>query len=246
MRFHSPKRFPACLFCGLQLAHTAQAATLNVAADEVAIINNNRCSLREAIINANNNAATYADCAAGNGADTINLPAGTYLLNQIGFRENNGLTGDLDIAGDTTINGAATATTVIDGNQTDRVIQIISGIVALNNLTVRNGRTSNGATGDDCNGDCFGSDGGAGENGGGILNAGTLALNRVTVSGNRTGDGGAAAAIVDCPGENAFCLSDSESQGNGGGVTTAASPNISISTSVFAGNTAFDGGAILQ
>ncbi|MBI2339260.1 MAG: hypothetical protein HYU99_02675, partial [Deltaproteobacteria bacterium] len=54
------------------------AATITVTSgstDELGT--NSSCSLREAIINANNDAATYADCTAGSGDDTISIPAGT-------------------------------------------------------------------------------------------------------------------------------------------------------------------------
>ena len=47
----------------------AHAATITVAAGEVAVSANDQCSLREALINANNDAATHADCTAGSGAD---------------------------------------------------------------------------------------------------------------------------------------------------------------------------------
>ena len=53
-------------------------------------------TLRSAIIAANNNP----------GADTINVPAGTYTLSIVGNNEQNGLTGDLDILGNLTIIGA--------------------------------------------------------------------------------------------------------------------------------------------
>src|SRR5512141_2609796 len=46
-----------------------------------AIAGDGHCTLREAINNANGNAdTTNGDCAAGNGADTLTLPAGTYTL----------------------------------------------------------------------------------------------------------------------------------------------------------------------
>jgi hypothetical protein len=52
-----------------------------------------RCSLIEAIVNANRNARTHLDCVAGSGADTIVLPAaskqvlnGTEVLPQITSR----------------------------------------------------------------------------------------------------------------------------------------------------------------
>jgi hypothetical protein len=71
----------------------------------------NDCSLRGAIIAAN----------ANPGADTINLPAGTYALSILGAGEDNAATGDLDIRDDLTILGAGAATTTVDGSGIDRV-----------------------------------------------------------------------------------------------------------------------------
>ena len=57
---------------------TALAATINVAADTPPDISaDGKCSLVEAIVNANADAATHADCVSGNGKDTIVLPAGS-------------------------------------------------------------------------------------------------------------------------------------------------------------------------
>lgn len=70
----------------LALSRTpAQAATINVVNGQVAINDNNQCSLIEAIQNANDAATglVHDDCAAGDpaGLDTINLPAnGTFTL----------------------------------------------------------------------------------------------------------------------------------------------------------------------
>src|SRR5262249_11177779 len=63
------------------------------------------CSLRGAIIAAN----------ATPGADTIVLPAGTYALVVKGVAEDMAATGDLDISDDLTLQGAGSATTIIDG-----------------------------------------------------------------------------------------------------------------------------------
>jgi CSLREA domain-containing protein len=51
--------------------------------DDVIPVTDGFCTLREAIVNANDNTATFADCAAGSGADTIilNDPFGEILLN---------------------------------------------------------------------------------------------------------------------------------------------------------------------
>ena len=61
-------------------ATLANTITVNGLGDVLAT--NAVCTLREAIINANNNAATWPDCAAGSGADVINLPAGTITTGE--------------------------------------------------------------------------------------------------------------------------------------------------------------------
>jgi Putative Ig domain len=53
----------------------ATAATITVTTNDPNVIPDGQCSLIEAIVNANNDAATHADCPAGSGADTIVLPA---------------------------------------------------------------------------------------------------------------------------------------------------------------------------
>jgi hypothetical protein len=62
----------------------ATAATITVTTNNPNIISDGQCSLIEAINNANNDAATFPDCAAGNGVDTIVLPANaTLILNSV-------------------------------------------------------------------------------------------------------------------------------------------------------------------
>lgn len=108
------------------------------------------CTLREAVLNANHNAATWPDCAAGAGADVINLPAGTITMAIPGFQEDFGLTGDYDVADSVTINGHASGTT-IDVNHIERAFDFNSTIflppapdhpitVAVNNLSIINGQ----------------------------------------------------------------------------------------------------------
>jgi FG-GAP-like repeat len=53
----------------------ATAATITVTTNNPNVIADGQCSLIEAIVNANDDAATHADCAAGSGADNIVLPA---------------------------------------------------------------------------------------------------------------------------------------------------------------------------
>jgi CSLREA domain-containing protein len=119
------------------LGATAASIMVTTANDDASA--NGNCTLREAIRAANLDQAVDA-CQAGAGADTITLPAGTYVFALGGSDEDAALTGDLDIAGDLTITGAASATTVIDAAAVDRVFDIHGGHVLLRNLTLRHGR----------------------------------------------------------------------------------------------------------
>jgi hypothetical protein len=102
-------------------------------------------SLREAVIAANNTP----------GADIITLPAGTYTLTRIG-NDATCSNGDLDINDHVTINGASSATTIIQGATDaaftgsigDKIIGINqdgthpSLTVGINNVTIRYGRNT--------------------------------------------------------------------------------------------------------
>jgi CSLREA domain-containing protein len=95
---------------------------------------NGLCSLRAAIMQANFTA----------GADTITLPAGVYLLTRPG-NDDADVLGDLDISDDLTIQGAGSATTIVDGNGSvtgDRVFQILATAknITISGLTIRNGK----------------------------------------------------------------------------------------------------------
>jgi CSLREA domain-containing protein len=97
------------------------------------------CSLREAIIAANTDAAIDA-CAAGSGRDTIVLPALWMGLSIPGILEDASETGDLDIRDDLTIIGAGRFSTVIDGHRIDRVLDLHGEIsVTLRDLRIQGG-----------------------------------------------------------------------------------------------------------
>jgi len=139
----------------------------------------NHCTLRKAIINANDDAATYPQCQAGSGADEIvfNLP-GTITFAYPGIMEDAAVTGDLDITSSLTITGHPDGT-VIDAATLDRVLHINPAgapgvVVTLNNLTLTGGS-------------------GLGGGGGILVNAATLILNNVTIRNSFAdqGDGGA-------------------------------------------------------
>src|SRR5437764_15276837 len=73
-------------------------------ADGICKTANNNCTLRAAIM--------QADFV---GSSTIGLAAGTYKLTRAGY-DDDALVGDLDIKHDLIIQGAGSATTIIDGN----------------------------------------------------------------------------------------------------------------------------------
>lgn len=187
----------------------------------------NDCSLRGAIIKANATA----------GADTIDLPAGTYTLSIAGADEDAAATGDLDITDDLTITGAARATTIIDGGQKDRVFQTDpSGggtiTVTIQHVTVQNGQSPdagpvggggirNGASSPS------GATGGtlhlidvavinntttAGVNGGGLSNDGVMTIVDSVVSGNIAGGLGGGIVQND---EGSLSISGTTISGNG-------------------------------
>jgi CSLREA domain-containing protein len=123
-------------------ARAVLASTIGVTTFDDELNTDGDCSLREAIRAANDDTATDA-CPAGSGADTINLPAGSYLLTLGGMGENDNAAGDLDIQRDLTIVGAGRAVTTIDGNGLDRVFDIRlrspDTLVKISDVTIRGG-----------------------------------------------------------------------------------------------------------
>lgn len=120
-------------------AAPAQATTITVTTTADERNSDGDCSLREAIIAANTDAIVDA-CPAGNGADVIDLAAGTYPLSLAGRNENAAETGDYDILDDLTINGNGFNQTFIDGAGVDRVFEVSAGnALTLARLTLGNG-----------------------------------------------------------------------------------------------------------
>ncbi len=161
-----------------------QAASITVTQTADIIGNGDGCSLREAIINANNdNQSGSTDCAAGSGTDTITLPDGTIILTLTGSDEDNSLTGDLDVTSGSRIilQGQGQSQSIIDGNSSDRVFHLLTGAnLTLSDLTVQGGRVLTGS-------------------GGGIFNYNAdLTLTNSIVTGNlvESGSGGIGTKIV--------------------------------------------------
>jgi len=118
----------------------AGAATITVTTTADDVATNGNCTLREAVLAANND-IPLDKCAKGAGADTINLPSGTFRLAIAGTGEDQGVTGDLDVTGVLIIQGASAASTIVDANHLDRVIDVRPGAsLTLRKITVRGGR----------------------------------------------------------------------------------------------------------
>jgi CSLREA domain-containing protein len=180
-------------------ASSARAATIDVTIADDAIANDGRCSLREAVRSANLDAAPFAsagECAAGNLADTINVPAGHFTLSIPGS-DSAAADGDLDILAELTINGAGAGTTTIDGGGIDRVLTVVTGVATtLQGLTITGGKAPDGTVGgadhglDGLGGNASGGNAGPGERGGGILSSGALTITDCAIVGNHAGNGG--------------------------------------------------------
>ena len=107
----------------------AWAAAITVSTTDDELNTDGDCSLREAVAAANGDVATDA-CPAGNGADSITLPAGTY-----GFTT----AGELLITEDLSIVGAGRGATVIDANGLSRAVYVQLSQVSISHLTIREG-----------------------------------------------------------------------------------------------------------
>jgi FG-GAP-like repeat len=214
------------------------AATITVTTNNPNIASDGQCSLIEAINNANDDAATFPDCAAGNGADTIVLPANANLtLSTV----DNTTFGPLIPNGLPTINSRITiegngATIARQGSAPAFNLIIVSGDLTLESLTLSGG--SNG-----------------------VFNLGTLSINNSTVSGNQRGvsnfgtlsiknstisgntGGGISNFYATLTIENSTI---SGNVGDQGGGISNISGGVTITNSTISGNIANAGGGLLN
>ncbi len=232
-------------------APAARATVLAVTTVTDELNTDGDCSLREAVVAANTNAAVDA-CGAGAGVDLILLPAGTYLLSLVGTGEDAAALGDLDLLEAVTIAGAGVDQTILDGNGADRVLHVLANGVVLNTLTIRNGNSgSNNAAGIQiANGSVTGAQISVSDNIGNIggIHVGThssLTLRDSTVSNNL----GASAGGIFVPSgstaviEGSLIYSNSASF-DGGGVVSSG--DLTVLNSTVSGNTAnTDGGGLV-
>jgi CSLREA domain-containing protein len=238
---------------------SAAVIVVNTFADEN--VDNDDCSLREAIIAANND-VSHNGCDAGIGDDTIILPQGTYTLtsgSKLPFINSN-----------ITIIGVEAESTIIeasDCNPVDedtcthhhRVFDVFSaGYLTLEEVTVRHG---------------FGSVEGDGNiDGGGIRNQGNLTITKSIISDNKATYGGGiwnygngivtltdstltnnkttnSGAGIWSNGEitlTGIILSGNQAATAGGGIFNSTGGTVSVSGGTFSGNIADNGGGILN
>lgn len=139
-----------------------------------------KLSLRKAISRANHHA----------GPDIIVLPGGVFKMALAGAGDDANLSGDFDITGSVTIQGAGASATFVDAQKLDRVFDIRGGAslkqVTLQGLTVRNGKTGGGGGISVGNTDLrlldsVVSDNGAAGTGGGLSDFSDAAISNVTL-----------------------------------------------------------------
>ena len=178
----------------LLIPASASGATIPVAAGALNSSADGQCSLVEAIDNANADAATSADCAAGLGPDTIVLAErSTYTITQANntFYGANGLPA---IAGVILIDGNGSTITRDAAAPALRIFAVEpAGDLSIAETVLSNGLASGGNGGLAAIDDGGGGGGGAGL-GGAILNRGRVTVTTSTLTGNvaRGGNGGAA------------------------------------------------------
>ncbi len=164
----------------LPVSPVSAAATIIVTSTANTIANDGLCTLREAIIAANTDAA-FNGCPAGSGGDTIVLQANaTYTLDVVDNTDY-GPNGLPSIATPITITGQG-ATIARGAGAPDFRLAYISpaGSLTLLDMTLRNGRAQGGAGGPSGNG----SGGGGAGLGGALFNRGTLTLHGCTLIDN--------------------------------------------------------------
>jgi CSLREA domain-containing protein len=237
------------LFFGAALPAQAQSTiTVNTTADEQNT--NGKCSLREAVINADkNDQSGSADCPAGSstGADTITFslaPSSTIWLGSA-----------LPIIEDTaglTIDGGNASITISGGNEV-RVFLVDNGAkLSLRNLTVSDGFTSGSGGGLFNDGQVEVINSTFSYNrahfGGGIENQNRLTVTNSTFSLNdaTSADGGGIFNFGFLTITNStFYLNSAVGQGGGINHTSDVVP-ITVTNSTFSKNSAFQGGGIFN
>ncbi|NRA38971.1 MAG: hypothetical protein HRU15_12575, partial [Planctomycetes bacterium] len=199
-------------------------------------------SLREAI--------SLANAASGDDV-IINIPVGSYMLTDVGTGDDLNVSGDLDVSSamnSLLIRGNGTTTTIVDGNNSDRVFHFSSnGNYTLERFSVKNG-TVQGLNGNTPTG-FSGTAGGAGLDtyGGGMYFdlGSTIVINNILVSNCHSlgGDGGNAAdATSGAASSGGYGGSGGSAYGGGLYINNTISLNVSSLTIINCSAQGGDGG----
>ncbi len=224
----------AALLLALSSTPQAQADSISVSPGAAGIANGDGCSLVEAISNANNDASTYSECAAGSGPDTITLAGNTYAYSTAyGNYAANYDAALPNVTSDITIQGNG-AIIQGPGDGTMRILTVAPG----GSLTLNDATISGGGNLNDVN---------ALIAGGGIGNYGSLTLNGSTISGNAASFGGGIYNLDGAVTVRNSVISGNAAQTGGGieSVTFLGNAVVTIEVSTIDGNSAtLSGGGI--
>lgn len=224
----APSLAGAALLLALGQGH-AIAATINVTTNVPDINTDGQCSLIEAIVNANDDAATHADCTAGSGVDTISLPASnTHTLTMVNNTDPYGYqpTGLPVISTEITIEGNGSTIARDNGSPNFGIFSIVDS----GNLTLQDTTVSGGSLPSD--------------SGGGVFNhCGALTLSSSTLTGNSAGSGGGVSNV-----DGVLTVTNSTISGNaagyGGGGVENYFGTLTMTNSTISGNSASDSGGV--
>lgn len=203
----------------------ATAATIPVTTNDPRVRPDGQCSLIEAIVNANNDAVTHADCASGSGADTIVLPANADVTLRAKYDNTYGRTGLPLITSSITIEGNGSKI-VSRGARKFRLMAVSnSGNLTLQDLTLSRGSSVYG---------------------GGVFNNGTLTVANSTISGNKASSHGGGVSNQGMLNIDNSTISKN-SASLGGGVYNSPSGTLTIDNTTISGNkTSSSGGGVFN
>ena len=244
--------FAACLFASAPAARAVEIQ-VEVLFDSLAqppAPLSNICTLRKAVNNASDNAATYPQCQGGEASPVVDtivfLVPGTITFALGGPPENGGESGDLDVTDDLTIIGHPDGTT-IDAADLGRVFHVHPGVtLTLVNIHITNGNENAGGGGIyieagatvNLNGVTVSNSHTSSGDGGGIFADGaTLNITNSTVSGNTTPNHGAGITVFGGTTNitNSTVTANHNQTGLLGGI--AAFGPVNLRSSIVAGNT---------
>jgi hypothetical protein len=221
------------LVVGMTPTGVVHAATLNVAAGAVLVAADSVCSLREAIDNANDAAATHPDCAAGSGSDIVALAAGSTYTLPDGPYAADGDNGLPSITGTLTLDANGSILERDPSADDFRILRVASGAnFTLEDATVRNGRATAAS--------------GFSNRGGGLLDRGTSTIRNSTFTDNFAENGGAIAygSSATATIHDSSIVSNDASD-SGGGIFNGEPHTVQIFATTIAGNTAVNGGGAI-